>query len=429
MNRLFCTLCLGVALWLAAPVASALAETPSWAAQPLDLDQCIERALKDAPTDQTLRARVRSAEALLIQAHTAPNPVFSYTAQDIGLQTPIGPALLHQHVLSYPILIAYLRTQEANVARAAIAQVTAQTDEDRRQIRLNVGRAYYDARLSTRLAALEEQAVAVAAELVAQTQRRVQHGDTGSYDVGRAQAEELDARRVAELAARRRDLDRLALSVLLGAGTPFLVPLRERDPEPPSSEMPAVALSNPAGDLPALLALAREARPDLRAARSLLQRATEQQRLEARRAVPLADLQLAAGVRLTATGVGGLIAVSTPLPLFDHNAGPRASAAAQVIAARSALAISERQLALDLATALRDLNGARDALTRLARPLVRLRESALIGARRLLTEGMVSLIDVVTAQRDLIAAQRALAQAERDVSFASFRLRVALGGT
>lgn len=395
----------------------------SVAAEPLSLEQCLERALQDPPTEQNLSVRVRAAEALLTKARTVPNPVISYTAQDIGLKTPAGSALLHQLTLSLPILAAYLRTQEARVARAAMDQASAQVDEDRRQIRLLVGRAYYDARMSTRLAALEEQAVAVAVELVAQTRRRVHHGDTGAYDVGRVQAEELDARRTAEQAARRRDLDLLTLSVLLGAATPFLVSLRDNDPEPPVSLGPSQELSNSYAGLDT----ARAARPDLRAARAQLQRATEQQRLETRRAFPLADLQLVGGVRLTETGVGGLIAFSVPLPLFDHNAGPRAAAAAQAASARAGLAIAERQLALDLATAERELHGARDALIRFVRPLVNLRGSTLTGARRLFAEGMATLLDVVTAQRDLLAAQRALAQAERDASLAAFRLRIARG--
>lgn len=413
----------GTPIGLAEPSSIERAETLSLATEPLSLDQCLERALHDPPTEQNLRARVRAAEALLTQARTVPNPVFSYTAQDIGLKTPAGPALLHQLTLSLPILAAYLRTQEARVAHAAMDQASAQADEDRRQIRLLVGRAYYDARMSTRLAALEEQAVAVAVELVAQTRRRVHHGDTGAYDVGRALAEELDARRTAEQAARRRDLDLLALSVFLGAATPFLVTLRDNAPEPPALLGSSQELSSSS----AVLDSARAARPDLRAARAQLQRATEQQRLEARRALPLAELQLVSGVRLTETGVGGLIAFSVPLPLFDHNAGPRAAAAAQAASARASLVIAERQLALDLATAEREVQGARDALIRFVRPLVNLRQSALTGARRLFAEGMATLLDVVTAQRDLLAAQRALAQAEREASLSAFRLRVACG--
>jgi outer membrane protein TolC len=366
---------------------------------------------------------VRAAEALIIQARTLPNPVFTYTAQDLGLKTPVGPALLHQLTLSVPILIAYLRTQEARVARAALEQAAAQADEDRRQLRLLVGRAYYDARLSTRLAALEEQAIAVAAELVAQTRRRMHHGDVGSYDVGRAQAEELDARRQAEHAARRRDLDLLALSVILGAEAPFRVNLRDQDAESLEPIGGSPDLSIPS----AALERARAARPDLRAARAQLQRAAELQKFEARRTLPLAELQLVGGARLTETGVGGLIAFSVPLPLFDHNAGPRAAAAAQSDSARANLALTERQLALDLAAAQRELQGARDALLQYVRPLVDLRASSLLGARRLFGEGMLSLLDVIAAQRELLAAHRALAQAERDASLAAFRLRIARG--
>jgi len=398
------------------------ADTPSWATTPLSLHDCIERALRDAPTVQRLQARVLAAEALLQQARTLPNPHVAYTAQDIGLQTSAGPALLHQSLLSYPVLISYLRTQEARVARAGIAQAHAQSDEDRRQLRLAIGRAYFAALLSDRWAALEADAAALAADIVAQTQRRLQHGDIGTYDVERARAEELDARRSAEQASRRRDLDHLSLSIAIGADEPFLVPLRDR----------LVDLAIPfTGDHSiepdALLARARTARPDLRAARATLQRATEQGRLEARRAFPLAELQLIGGVRIADPGVGGLLAFGAPLPLFDHNDGPRTAAAAQILSARSALTLLERQAAVEVLSAERDHRGASDALLRFVRPQVALRETALRGARRLLAEGMAPLLDVVAAQRDLLASRRALAQAEHDVALAVFRLGIALG--
>jgi outer membrane protein TolC len=246
----------------------------------------------------------------------------------------------------------------------------------------------------------------------------VRHGDTGRYEVDRARAEELEARRLAELALRRSDLDRLSLSLLLGADPPFPVRLRE------------YALSagpDHAPDPESLLERARALRPDLRAARAAVQRALDQRGLEARRAFPLADWQLTGGVRVTSAGVGGLLAVGGPLPLFDHNGGARTAAAAQALSARAVLTLLERQLALDLTSAARDLEGAADALRRFARPQVVLREATLRGARRLLAEGVATPLEVITAQRDLVAAQRVLAQVEHDLSAAAFRLRIAQG--
>lgn len=393
------------------------AELPSWGSSPMRLEDCIQRALADEPTAQLLRARQLAAEALLQKARTLPNPVFAYTAQDIGVQTATGPALLHQLQISHPVLVSYLRTQEARVARAAREQAEAQIAEDRRQIRLAVGRAYFDAVLSERLVALEQQAVVAAAELVVQTQRRVQHGDIGTFDSDRAQAEQLDARRREEQAIRRSALARLSLSVLLGADEPFLV------------SVPAVfeESSEPTLEPAARIASARSVRPDLRAARAALAQAHEHERLEARRAIPIAELQVIGGVRIAAPGVGGLLALSLPLPLFDHNAGSRTAAAAQVQSARAAWTILERQVAAELLAAEREHQSASEALLRIARPQVSLRESTLRGARRLFAEGMASLLDVVAAQRDLLAAYRSLAEAEHDVALSAFRLRLMQG--
>ena len=131
-------------------------------------------------------------------------------------------------------------------------------------------------------------------------------------------------------------------------------------------------------------------------------------------------------MRESAAGVGGLVALSVPVPLFDHNAGPLLATRAQTQAAQAALVLSRRQAALEIRRAERERQGAQDALTRIARPLVPLREQALWAAQRQFAEGTVPLIEVVTAQRDLLAAERALAMAEREAESAAWELRLAL---
>lgn len=414
-----CALVLALLLFSASPRA---AETelglPSWSAEVLTLDRCVQLALQDGPTQKMQHARSAAAEAEEIAARTVPNPTFSYTAQDLGLVTPSGPVLLHQQAVSFPVLYFYTRQKAAQAARAARTQVSALVDEERRQIRRAVGRSYLDAVLAARLQQIDEHAQQLAAELITQAERRVLHGEAGTIEVTRARAEALDAQRSAEQSQRRSDHARLQLSTLLGAETPFLVrlpepvqPARELVPQPGAGALAADALTR---------------RPDLRAAQAALDRARMQQELEARRQVPLADLQLVAGARESAAGVGGLVALSVPVPLSDHNAGPLLAARAQREAAQAALVLSRRQAALDLRRAEREWRGAQEALVRIARPLVPLREQALWAAQRQFAEGTVPLIEVVTAQRDLLAAERALAAAEREAALAAWELRLAL---
>lgn len=407
-----------LALLGASGVAGADSALPPWAEEPLSITRCAELALRDAPTQQLLGARIRAAEAAVKLARTIPNPVISYTAQDLGLITPGGPALLHQQTLSFPILFAYTHTKEAQVAQTALVQTAATIAEERRQLRRAVGRAYLDAVLAARLLAVEERAAQLAAELVAQAERRVQHGDAGPIEITRARAEELAAQRGVEQSLRRSDLARLSLSLLLGAERPFVVRLSDAPLVPEQIANPPTAQEHTSA--------AWNNRPDLRAARAALERAQLQLQLETRRQIPLADLQLVAGARESAAGTGGLLALSLPVPLFDHNAGPRLAAQAQVDAARAALVLRERQIAHEIASAEREWQGARDALIRLARPLVLLREQAQHAAQRQFAEGILSLLDAITAQRDRLAAERALVQAERDAATAAWELRIAL---
>lgn len=391
------------------------AELPVWAAEPLLLPRCIELALRDVPTVQQQRARLQAAEATEVLARTIPNPVFSYTAQDLGLVTPNGSALLHQQALSFPILFAYTRRKEAQAARAARAQAGALVEEEQRQIRRSVARSYFAAALALRLQQIEVRALQLAAALVTQAERRVQHGDAGPIEIARAQAEVLEAQRSAELSQRRSDQARLSLSTLLGAEQPFLVQL----PEAALALQGLETLSAEQGGVPL------SARPDLRAAHAALERAHAQRELEARRQVPLADLQLVAGARESTAGAGGLLALSVPVPLFDHNAGPLQLARAQVEAARAALTLSTRQVALEFRRTEREWEGARDSLSQTARPAVLLRERALEAAQRQFAEGLVPMIEVVSAQRDLLAAERTRALAEHDAALAAWEYRLA----
>ncbi|MFO0579746.1 MAG: TolC family protein [Polyangia bacterium] len=393
---------------------------PVWAEEPLTLGRCVELALQDGLTVQALRARVQAAEAAVTTAQTPPNPVFTYTAQDLGLVTPSGLALLHQQALSLPILAAYTRQKEAQVVRAALAQVSASAAEERRQLRRAVGRAYLDAVLAERLAELDARAERLAAELIGQATRRMQHGEAGAIEITRAHAEALDVQRSAQGSRRRSEQARLALSTWLGAELPFLVRLAVAPTSPVVPVVQEAAPSEAAQD-----PQDPSARADLVAAQAAVARAARQVELEARRQLPLADLQLVAGARESAAGVGGLLALSVPVPLWDHNRGPLRLARAQLEGARAEHALRTRQVALELASTERERQGTRDVLDQLARPLVPLREQALRAAQRQFAEGLVPLLEVITAQRDLLQAERALAQAERDAAVAEWELRIA----
>ena len=256
---------------------------------------------------------------------------------------------------------------------------------------------------------------------------RQRDGDASPMDVVRAQAEELEARRLSEAAERRRALQGLALAVVLGAERPAPVQLAPAAGDPEVLPPAARALAEADGDAPpGLVADALAGRPDLRAARALLRRSEEEAAAEARRMVPLQDVLVGVGVRATHGQVGGVVQVAAPVPLFDRNQGRRQGAEARVVAARAALRDAEQRAALEIESARVELRGARRALRDHVRPLVAAREAAREATQRQFRAGVVGLIDLLTAERDLLAARRALAQAERDAAAAAWSLVQAL---
>lgn len=417
-------------LWL--PLFCTLA-VPTYAiaadrlAEPLSLADCVALAEHNAPLLMSQQARALDAQAQLSAAKTLPNPIVSYLAQDIGLHNAAGtPQLLHQAMISFPLLRGIVTAQEARTASAQRDSTQQALAEELRQLRLAVGRAFFELRLHERLVAIEQQAVGIATELLKQTQMRELRGDASALDILRAQAEQLDAQRGEELASRQQRLLQLAFSIVLGAESPRPVQLRSESQPDFAQQMERSAAGSQEQTLSALLTQTHE-RPDLRQAAAELQQANAAIRLAQLRSVPLFDLQASVGARFSNLGPGAVVALSTPLPLLDFGNGPRQRAQSLLLQAKANQLRSERQVQLDIASSYHSWQRSRDLLHKRARPLCDLRRQALTATEKQFAAGVTSLLDLITAQRDLLAAQRAEAIAQRDVEVSLWQLQMALG--
>lgn len=423
--------------------------------RPLSLADCLRLADTSAVPVLAARARRLDADAGVAQAATLPNPSFSYVAQDLGLTTAAGPLLLHQAMIGLAPGTALLRIQESRAARLARTGAEATVASERRTLRLAVGLAFYDLGFLHRLADVEQRALRLTAAYVAQAQLRQAHGDASGLDTQRAQAEHIDAQRQAESTNQERLRSELWFSIALGAERPQ--PLQLIFNPDVSNDVSNDVSSNVSNDvskdwaagasaalaglpplpesltadnaerlLDDLFRLAREHRPELRQAMADAEQALALGRLAVLRALPLSDAQLALGLRQSAVGTSGVLAVSGSLPLWDFAGGPRLRAQAQGLAARARMLDHERQIRLELATALHDLQTLRTQRRQHALPLRELRSQILKTVRLQFAEGVVPFFDVVQAHRDLLAAERALAAVERDAQKARFRLVAAI---
>ncbi len=421
-------------LWalLALRGAAVRAEAERDLSQPLSLAQCIALAEQSPQVVWSQRAQQLEAQAGLEQARTPANPQVSYVAQDLGLHSASGPQLLHQAMIGFAPLAALLRLPEARAAGALQEQGLAAAQEELRQLRAVVGRAFYDLLLRGQEQHAEAGAVQLAAQLLTDAQTRKQHGDASGLEVLRAQAEWLEARRRLEVSAGQLRLAQQAFAVLLGITPPRPITLRSEDPAtleqlPPrlAAELAELPAEDRERQSQALVRLAWRERPELAQAAAERRQAQEQSRLALLRALPLADAQLAVGLRSSALGVGGVVALSGSLPLWDFNLGARHRAQAQGLRAQARQLDREQQIALEVESSFAEYHQARELYRSYALPLAQLRAAALATVRRQYVEGLVPLSDVVQAGRDLLSAQRVQYQSERDALAARWRLVVA----
>lgn len=386
--------------------------------RPLTVEECVDLALRRAPDLAAFEARVEAARAQVVTESTWPNPTLRMQALDMG----DTDRALAQVQVTHPIFFAWTRGLREEVARAAADGARLDVDEERRLIAASVGEAFYDALAADALADSEREAAGTATELRALLGRRAALGDASLLDQERALAEELEARRLLDLALERREVARLLLAQLIGARRPDAILLAPgwRALEEPLGEPGDVGVAD-------LVARAVERRSDARRARSREEQAELAQGLEERRALPLADVVASLGFRSGGPGNGGTFGLDVPLPLFDRNQGGRRRAAAELLGASAEVGRAARRVEVEVQTAFVACQRSRRRLLELAIPLAESRGRAVELARRLFEGGELGPTDLVLLERDAVGARRGVVVARRELAGARWRLRVAMG--
>jgi cobalt-zinc-cadmium efflux system outer membrane protein len=406
-----------------APATSASTEPPRIDPdRALTVEECVQLAVSSSLTARAFAARLAAAHGAAEAAAAWPNPTFDYHVEDIGTVDNRQRQLLQQELIGYPVLTFWTKGLQADVARADEARSHSEVRDDERQLKLEVGRSFYELLAEDEAVQNEIEAAQVAAKLSAATTKRRALGDASRLDEQRADAETLAARRDLELARHHRVIDGIAFALALGAERPTPVKIASAWP----GELPAgIATENTA----ALVERALTARPDVHEAEAVVLRATKSVDLEDRRAFPLDQLVLTAGPSQGPEGKGVLIDVTAPIPLLDRNDGNRARARAELDSAVVDLEKTRRQVAFEVEAALISLERSRAVLDEFALPIARAREENLEATRKLFTAGEVSYVDLLEAQRDAVGAHRELVDARKEVALARWRLILALGGS
>ncbi|GEO02032.1 metal transporter [Novosphingobium sediminis] len=299
-TRLRCSLLAAAALGLARP---ALAE-------PITLNEAVERTLAASPLGAAGEASVRSAEAGRTQAAVRPNPVVTAQAEDF-----IGSGAFDQFRQAETTL-SYAQTLERGGKRAArigfaernivVAQERARVS--RLDLAQAVQRAFLDVQIAEEVVWLAEARLATEQAMRTEALRRVRGYKDPLFVETRADARVSEAELAVNEASLRRDAARARLASFWGGnGAEIEVP---RGIEKPTDRLEQLAAAD----------------DDLAAA--VIDQARAAVVVEQSRAVQ--DYTVSGGLRhFRATGDVALVAgVSIPLGRFDRNQGNIAAAQA-----------------------------------------------------------------------------------------------------
>ena len=285
-------------------VAAALACLPRPAAAQVVLSEAeaLARLSADSPRVRAIRSAVEVTRAEGLAASRWPNPRVTYNREAVAGATE------NMVLVTQPLPITGRRAFDVNAAAALVNASQLRADEELRQIRAAVRRAYAD--LATAQARESEMAGARdrLRELAAILARREAAGDAAGYDQLRAQREVMDLD--ADLAAARADRARAqaGLAEFFDPDTD-VTSLIASDRSPSHSPLPTVD---------ELLAHAQVSLPELAALKQEIASAEYAMRAAARRPIP--EPEVVAGTKSSTVGggVGSVFSVHVAVPLFDR---------------------------------------------------------------------------------------------------------------
>jgi outer membrane protein, heavy metal efflux system len=380
----------------------------------LTLDEAVAAAIASNPTLRAKTVEVSSVRANEITAGLIPNPQASYTATQLGSRNQDQQ---HTVTVGQTIETGGKRRRRVESAQAATAVTTQELFDVRRQVVLQVKRAFTDALVARATLALAEDNLKSLDEVERIQRFRAERGDISELELLRLQVQRFAFERDAADARLASEAARIALRAAI---SPAAVDERvEIVGDLDFRDVPA--------DLEPLRQRALEARPDLRAAAAAYAKAQADVRLARANAwwdvTPQALYE-----RIGPDNTFGF-GVSIPLRIFDRNQGEIARTLAEVDRSASLRQAVAAQVLADVDTAYAGLVIQRERV-------VLLRDTYLpkaLQARRTVEfayrRGGVSLLDFLDAQRTYRETGVEHIRALGNFAAALYQLEAAVGGS
>lgn len=381
----------------------------------ISLDDATRRAVAMSPTVLAAIGAVRAPRGLRAEAWWPfpENPGLEYAR--VRRRTTSGTVYDRQWVLTQEIEIAGQWAWRGSAASALVGSAEARVDDARRLTALEARRAYAALAVAERRAALTDSAAAFAERLAEFARQQFEAGEVSRLEWNAAVLEAARTRSTAERAWAEGAAAAADLARLLA-----LPP----DSTPRTTALPAIPALRWDSDT-VLLALARARRPDLRGSEAL--------RRSADRNVTAARLSFIPNLTISAfdgreEGTDRLLgfAVGVKIPLFHRQQAGVGAAEAERAAARAELAATERAVQADVLAASARFLRASTAERRFATDVLRAATENVTLTERALTEGEVSLTDVLVLRATAVNAQLEYLDVLRDAWDAWFELAAAL---
>lgn len=390
-------------------------------AEPLTLSQAIQLALENNPEFQAARQRREVARGRMVNAHYL-NP-FNPAIRGRGFSRQFnqgGRGNQFQLMLSQEVEVAGQRGLRIEEARRNLSKIEAQVLNQRRIVKGSVRRVFYTALVSKKRLRLLEK--------IEELNRRVRDAAVERFRAGATPIMEANLAKIRLGQSRKDSLSAHA------AYQSALAQLKR------ILGLPADRTIKPVGKLtrsaepvklPALITMAIEQRPDLKAAKSEIDRIQAETQLTRRLIVPNPTFQ---GIYQTEAeseaGADRIIGagVSIPLPIFDDNQAELVSLAGEERQGRHLADATVRTIERDVTQAFQAYEAARQTLDVFETDVLKPVDQNFTFIEIAYREGKINLLQFIVVQNDLVRAQLSYLDTLGQFRTAEANLKLAVGG-
>ena len=362
---------------------------------PLGLADLIQLAVKNNPALAAQRYTVEAAEGRQQQAGSLPNPRLELSNTSSSFLSN-GGEYSRSIGLSQDIPVGGRLSAQEDVAGAGLRFATANLRQTEAILAGHVATSFYRLLVLNRQIATRGALIVVDQKLLDATTARMQAGEVSPLDVSTAELETERLKEQQELLQNQYDAELADLNQLLGR--PARAPLVLAD------TLPA---DNALGNLEELQQQALKERADLQAAQFEGEQAQAEVALARSERWEDWSVGVSSGQsRLDVTGappqatereIG--VTLSIPLPLWNRNKGNVAAAMSGGREADANVTALKLEIQNDVATAFSQLQRLSDVLARYRDRLLPLSEKSVALAQQGYNQGQVSIVEVVTAER------------------------------